>query len=394
MDELLIIGAGFAGFWSTLSAARRARELGKSEDLKITLISRDEYHTIRPRLYEQNLDGIRVPLRDYCESLDVDLIVAEVADIAPENRKISLANRSDNLAYDHLILATGSRLKPASIPGIERTFNVDTFDGASKLDEHLRNLSRAGFDAQASRNVVIVGGGFTGLEVATAMRKRLKDLAQADMDFNVHLVEKATRLASNYSVEGREYILSQLMELGVELHLGEEVAGMSDDGVTLNSGKHIETETVIWSAGLEASPLTTNFRGERDVLGRLYVDEFLGLAEYKNVFIAGDVASALVDDTNLAVMSCQHAIPQGKLAGYNAVSHIYSAAMKPYTQPTYATCLDLGPETALFTTGWDLSVQKTGREAKSLKTEIVTKWIYPPHNVEDAVEMAVPDWER
>lgn len=391
MQHLVIVGGGFAGFWSAMSAVRQARELGKAEQLKITLISKDEYHGIRPRFYEADLAGTRIPIRSYLESLKIDLVVGEVSGIDAESRRISLANGSGDIVYDSLILAAGSRLKTGNIPGFERIFSVDTFNDASILEQHLRDLAASGFSTQASRNFVVVGGGFTGLEVLTSLPQRFLAYGTSGAEFNYFLVERSTELASNYSADGRRYITDQLRLAGVQLLLGEEAERIESGKIVLKSGKIIATDTVIWSTGLEASPLTANLKGERDELGRLNVDNFLRLPAYNNVFVAGDVAKVLVADKNYAVMSCQHAMPQGKFAGHNAVNLMFGKDMMPYSQPRYATCLDLGSENALFTTGWERNIKMSGPDAKALKNQIVTQWIYPAQSAEEAVRMSAPE---
>lgn len=391
MQHLVIIGGGFAGFWSAMSAVRQGRELEKLDELKITLISKDEYHSIRPRFYEQDLAGMRIPIRNYLAPLKVDLVVGEVDMIDAENRCITLTNRSSVIVYDALILAAGSRLKSITIPGIEQAFSVDTFEDASKLDQHLRNMSASGFHAPTSRNFVVVGGGFTGLETITSLPQRVKAYAPSKTEFNFFLIERSTGLALNYSVDAQRYIMDQLKAAGIQLLLGEEVERLETGKIVLITGKSIDTDTVIWTTGQEASPLTASLKGERDELGRIYVDNFLRLPTYDNVFAAGDVARVLADDRNYAVMSCQHAMPQGKFAGHNAINFMFSREPISYLQPRYLTCLDLGPENALLTVGWERNVKMFGAEAKALKTQIVTQWIYPAQNVEETIKMSAPE---
>lgn len=390
MRKLVVIGGGFGGFWSAVSAIRQARELNKTGELEVVLISKDEYHSIKPRFYERNLEGIRVPLRKYFEPLKIGLVVGEVKGIDPEGSKISLSNRRDDISYDCMVFAAGSKVKTAGVPGMEHAFNVDDFTAASKLDSHIRALFASGFKTGGSKNVAVVGGGLTGIEVAASLSGRITGFAGPVEGLNVYLIERGG-LASGYSEEGRAYILSQLKGSGVQLLAGESIREISRGKAVLKSGKTIETETVIWTAGLEASPLTAAFKGERDGFGRLDVDEFLRLKAYDNVFAAGDAAKALADDRNYALMSCQHAMPQGKFAGHNAVNLMFGSEMTPYSQPQYATCLDLGPENAIFTLGWDRQVRMTGPDAKKLKTQIVTQWIYPSPDVEETVKMSVPE---
>lgn len=390
MRHLVIIGGGFAGFWSAISAARRTREIRNADGLEITVISKSEYHTIRPRLYEPMLEGMRISLRNYFDPLKINLVIREVTNIDPEKRSISFTNEKD-ITYDCLILAAGSQLKTANFPGIKHTFNNDTFENASLLDQHLRRLSATGFFTRASRTIVIIGAGFTGIETATAMPQRIESLAKERIFFEIHLIDRSASFASNYSKEARQYILSQLKETGIQLHFNEEVEGIDVGQIILTSKKTIETNTVVLATGLEASSLSENFKVKRDKLGRIHVDNFLRLPVYGNVFAAGDIAKARVDEQHYAVMSCQHAIPQGKFAGQNAVNHMFGMNLVPYSQPRYTTCIDLGPESALFTTGWERTVQKIGSEAKMLKKEINTRWIYPDPSIEKTLQMSAPE---
>ncbi|MNE90476.1 NADH dehydrogenase-like protein [compost metagenome] len=98
-----------------------------------------------------------------------------------------------------------------------------------------------------------------------------------------------------------------------------------------------------------------------------------------NIFAAGDTARAATDDLgNITAMSCQHAIALGRHAGNNAAADLIGVAPTTYSQPKYVTCLDLGGWGAVFTEGWDRQVKLIGAEAKELKRQINTQWIYPP----------------
>lgn len=390
MQKLVIVGGGFAGFWAAVSAVRQAKALHQSQELQVTLISREENLAIRPRFYERNLEGMHVPLRNYCEKLKIELIVGEVIGINPESRRISLAEPPGEIAFDGLIVATGSRLRSSGFEGAGKAFNVDTFAGATELDRHLGILSSSGFKTEASRNMVVVGGGLTGLEVVTVMAERFHGPAGSDTVCQVFLIEKSPKLAPGYSKEGQAYIKLQLEAAGIRLLLGEEVERIEQGEIVLKSGKTVATETIINTAGVEASPLTAEFSGRKDELGRLYADEFLRLSAHEGVFVAGDVARVLVDGENYAVMSCQHALPQGKFAGHNAVCQLFGAEMAPYSQPRYVTCLDLGSAQALFTTSWERNVQMTGSDAKARKIRTNTQLIYPPQDIAETLSMSSP----
>jgi NADH:ubiquinone reductase (H+-translocating) len=129
-----------------------------------------------------------------------------------------------------------------------------------------------------------------------------------------------------------------------------------------------------------ANQLTAQLGVERDRLGRVPVDDYLRVTGVSDVFAAGDVAAARMDDKHLSVISCQHGRPMGRIAGYNVVSELLGEPMLPLRIPWYVTVLDLGPAGAVYTEGWDRQVAADGAEAKATKRTINTQRIYPPLN--------------
>src|SRR5690606_32884839 len=180
----------------------------------------------------------------------------------------------------------------------------------------------------------------------------------------------------------------------VETRLGTGVTALDESGITLSSGEHIDSETIIWAAGMRAAPLTEQIPAERDKSGRLLVDRDLRVPGVAGVFATGDAAHAACDDEgNYALMSCQHATRMGAFAGNNAAAELLGAPTQPYHQKAYVTCLDLGEAGALFTRGWERKVELVGDVAKKTKQEINTVWIYPP-KPERAAALASADPER
>ena len=393
MKNLVIIGGGFAGFWGAMSAARQAKILSGDKDLNMTVVSMDEYLSIRPRFYEDRFADMRVSLRTYFGPLGIGLKIGKSIGIKPGQgtvRTIDPDGKEENLSYDGLILAAGSRLKHLGIPGFEHTFDVDTFEHAVALERHLRSLSLSGFPSPASRTFVVIGASFTGIEVITKLAERLRSLDPSENRFDLVLTDRGSQIASGYPADGREMILGDLAKNGIRLLPDEEICALDPENVYFRSGTSLPTKTVIWCGGLEASPLTGAFGVARDELGRLPVDPFLRIEGYETDFAAGDVARAWVDEQNISLMSCQHAIPQGKLAGHNAVSALFGKDLLPYSQPDYRTCLDLGPGNALLTSGWERIPQGTGHKAKARKEEIITQWIVPNPDVHEALKDSDP----
>lgn len=382
--EIVIIGAGFAGLLAALSAARLRDEKGVSPaDLKITVVAPEPALIVRPRLYERDPASMAAPLGELFAATDIDFRAGWVDTIDAENRSIGVKGADEGvetLSYDRLIVAAGSHGFQPPIPGLsDFGCSVTDRDGAVALDKHLRDLAKRP-NSPARNTVVVGGGGFTGIEVATEMPGRLREILGQDTPVRVIIVEHGPCVGRDMGDEPRPYIEARLRELRIETIVGSGIAGLDEGGVTLDNGERIETDTVIWSAGMRASPLTAQLPAERDNLGRIIVDPDLRVPGVPHIFATGDTAKAATDDKgNFSLMSCQHARRLGAFAGHNAAADLLGEPTLAYNQPSYVVCLDLGPDAAIFTRGWSpRAVELTGAEAKKVKVEVNTLWIYPP----------------
>jgi NADH:quinone reductase (non-electrogenic) len=396
--RLVIIGAGFAGMYAALSAARLRDIQGVSpEELEIALVAPEPTLVVRPRLYEAKPETVTAPLQEVLTAIDVVYVQGSAETVDTESHVVGIVTAKGTkkgLSYDRLVVASGSRLFRPNIPGLaEHGFSVDQLDDAIALDRHLNSL--ADRPAKNGRDTVVVaGGGFTGIETATEMPARLRAIFGKDIKPRVVIVDRNDAIAPDMGAGPRPVIEDALRKLGVEARLGAGVASLDKSGVTLTSGDRIEAETVIWAAGMRAAPLTAQIPAERDNFGRLLVDRDLRVPSVPGVFATGDAARAACDDLgNCALMSCQHATRMGAFAGNNAAAELLGVPTKPYHQEAYATCLDLGEAGAIFTLGWERKLKLVGAEAKQTKQQINTVWIYPPR-AERAAALASADPEH
>lgn len=382
-QRIIVIGSGFAGVFSALSAARLRDLQGVSpSDLEITVVAPEPLMTVRPRLYETTPAEMYAPLEDLFGATDIRYVQGSVTTIDDANSRILLTatdGTQRELGYERLILAAGSRLSRPPIPGLaDYAFSVDRRDEADALDRHLRALASRPSSPERD-TAVIAGGGFTGIETATEFPARMREILGTDAPIRVILVERNEAIGPDLGPGPRPVIEQALDSLGVERRLGAGVSSLDAEGATLSNGEHIRSATVIWTAGVRATMLTEQVPSERDKQGRLFVDADLRVPGAPHIFAAGDAANAATDDVgNRTLMSCQHAIPLGKCAGNNAVADLLGLPTKPYAQPEYGTCLDLGPWGAVVTTGWDRVIKTTGADAKAMKRQINRVWIYPP----------------
>ncbi|PAA32885.1 NAD(P)/FAD-dependent oxidoreductase [Pseudomonas fragi] len=380
-QQILIIGAGFGGMWTALSATRLLDIHGHNQ-VEVTVLAPQAELRIRPRFYEPDAHQLVAPIGELLDAVGVTFIkgAAETIDVQQKHVVYTDAAGARQIRpYDKLVLATGSGLALPDTQGVAQyAFDVDQIEQAIRLENHLKSLAELP-PSRGRNTVVVAGGGFTGIETATEMPARLRAILGEHVDMEVIIVDRGEKVGASLGAEISQSIAEASDELGVTWRLKSSVVAVDEQGVTLGDGQRIEAKTVIWTTGVRASSLTAQIPGERDGLGRLHVDAHLQVIGQQDIFATGDVAYAATDDLgNHALMTCQHAIVLGRHAGNNVAAQILGVAPVAYSQPKYVTCLDLGGWGAVYTEGWDRQVKLTRQEGKSLKTQINTVWIYPP----------------
>lgn len=391
--QILIVGSGFSGMWAAVSAARLA-DLEKGNDLKITVLAPVPELRVRPRFYEEKVSTLVAPLNDLFAELGIEFIAGSAERIDAKEKTVFYRDANgatSSAAYDKLVLATGSQTRRPAIAGLaDYAFDIDQLESAQVFEKHLDSLVTR--PSTAARNTVVVcGGGFTGIELATELPARLRARFGKDTETKVIVVERGAVIGGRYSEALRNTIEEASKSLGVEWRLNSEIEAIDAEGVTLKNGEHIPSSTVVWTAGVEASPLNQQIEGERDNQGRLIVEESLQVPAHPDIYATGDMAHAKTDDVgNTALMTCQHAIQLGKFAGHNAAASLLNIEPYPYRQVNYVTCLDLGAWGAVYTEGWEQEVKSVREEAKKIKIAITNELIYPPA-ADKAVAFAAAD---
>lgn len=386
MKRIVVLGGGFAGLWSAIGAARKLEEHGIGPDaVSVTLVDQNDFHSIRVRNYEEDLDATIVPFSLVLDPIGVERLQGVVAGVDTERRTVEVRTDAGvvSVGYDRLVYALGSRVQRPSIPGLaEHSFDIDTYHGAKRLDAHLHELARGGRDSDRLR-VLVVGAGLTGIELASELPARLAKLSTLAHDRpapRVVLADASPLIGPDMGDEARPVIVEALAAQGVEMRTGVSIASLDERGATLAGGERIEASAVVWCAGMRASDLGEFFPVERDGLGRLEVDEFMRVRGMPHVFAAGDAARAILDGEHASVMSCQHGRPMGRYAGYNVAADLIGEPMLPLCIDWYVTVLDLGEWGAVYTGGWDRRVISTREAAKATKRTINCERIYPPRS--------------
>ena len=368
--NIIIIGGGFAGFWAALAARRVA-----GSRAGVTLVSPEPVLEMRPRLYEARPETLAVDLKPLLRKVDVGFVRGAAIRLDTAAKAVTLA-AGDRLAYDRLVVATGSRMRRPPVPGAAAAFLVDSQAEAIAFDRRLCEIAKN----VAAPTIAVVGAGFTGIELALELRDRLEAHGAdgAAERLRIVLIDRAATVGPELGPGPRPAIEAALDAAGVELRLGAAVRALAADRVGFADGSVFAADAVVLATGMAASPFAAQVPGARDELGRVVVDAALRVPAAPEVFAAGDAAAADTGDGHRALQSCQHAGQLGRVAGENAARDLLGLPPVPYTQLRYVTCLDLGRSGAVITQGRERRVEKTGREGKAVKRLINTQVIYPP----------------
>ena len=300
--HIVIVGAGFGG----LSAAKA---LAKA-DADITLIDRRNHHLFQPLLYQvataalapnQIASPIRAIVR---KQRNVSVILDEVLNVDRKNSQVILRDRA--IAYDYLILATGAQHAyfgrddwEDHAPGLKGLEDANLIREKILLAYERAELLPQGPERERALSFVIIGGGPTGVELAGAIAELSKRALACDFrhtrcsDPRVVLIEAGPRLLPSFSENISAYVKRALEKRGVDVRLGRAVTDCADRKVIIGD-ELIEADTVIWAAGVRASPAAAWLAAPADRAGRALVRADLSIEGAPNVFVIGDTASRLI----------------------------------------------------------------------------------------------------
>lgn len=304
LPHVVIVGGGFAGLWA-------ARELA-SAPVRLSLVDRRNHHLFQPLLYQVATAGlsapdIAAPLRHILRGQDnLTVLMAEVQAVLPESRCLRLGDGSE-LAYDYLVLATGSTHAyfghdewAAHAPGL-KTLE----DALAVRRKVLMAFERAEAETDPERrrallSFAVVGGGPTGVELAGTLAEIARHTLRREFhridpsQARVCLIEAGPRVLPAFPERLSQKAQRQLERLGVEVLTGHRVQSIDAEGVRFE-GEALPARTVLWAAGVAASPLGRSLGVPLDRAGRVLVEADLRVPGHPEIFVAGDLAAVSQD---------------------------------------------------------------------------------------------------
>ncbi|TCC11820.1 NAD(P)/FAD-dependent oxidoreductase [Kribbella soli] len=356
--RIVVLGAGYSG---AVAAGRVAARLYRDE-VSVTLVNGESDFVERVRMHEV-ATGRDLKLRPFEEmyaGTGVELKVAKVTGVDVDRKTVALD--SEELEYDTLVYALGSRWNPQGVPGVaEHAYEIASRPGALRLRERLTSLT-------AGQTVTVVGGGLTGVEFVT-------ELAESRPDLDVAFVVRG-ELGDWLSPKGRRHLRKVLDRLGITVHEKAAVTRVDADQLTTAEGGAIPAAVTVWTAGFAVHPIVEATSLEVSDTGRIVVDETMRSVSHPDVYAVGDAAYAMGSKNKPLRMSCASGQPMAWQAADSIAARLTGGKLGHAPLFYFNQCISLGRKDGLiqYVTTDDRAVNATltGRVAAVYK-ELICK---------------------
>jgi NADH:ubiquinone reductase (H+-translocating) len=350
--RVLVLGGGFGG----IGAARKLADA----DADVVLVDQNDYHTFQPLLYQVatallDTDAVGHSLRDlFHDQPNTSVHRGTVTSVDVKRKVVEFADR-EPLGYDYLVVALGATVNFFGTDGADQHgFPMYTLADAVRLKEQvLERWESADRDPSlvddGALNVVVVGGGPTGVESVGALSELYRSNFAEDYPgvpqdkARLILVEAGPTLFAMFKQDIRDYTKRTLEKRGVEVLVGDSVASVTPTRVTLKSGTVLEAHTLVWGAGLQASELAKSLPVELQRGHRAPVEPDLSLAGHPEVFAVGDIAWITDSKTNEVLPQLGSvALQAGEWAGENIARLLEGKETKPFEYEDKGTMATIG----------------------------------------------------
>lgn len=298
--KVLVLGAGYGGVHVAKKLAKRYK---KNDNVEITLIDKNPFHTLMTELHEVaggrvHPESVQIELSKIFHRTKVNVVTDYIQKVDTDKKEVTTT--FGKYEYDYLVVGTGSEPAFFGVPGVkENAFTLWSFEDAIKIREHIEAIFKA---ASKERNekkrkemltFIVAGSGFTGIEMAGELlewKSRLSKEYNVDpKEIKLFVVEALSTILNmldrNQAAKAERYMIKH----GVELLKDSPIIEVTPNSIKLKSGQEIPTNTLIWTCGIQASQEAAEYGLERGRAGRLITNEYMQSADKENVFVVGDI---------------------------------------------------------------------------------------------------------
>lgn len=353
--KIVILGGGFGGLYTY----KGLYKYFKHDELDITIVNRNNYFLFTPMLHEVATGGIAhhqvvESIRQVIYKTNDKLHIAEVLSVDCEKQIVKTS--IDELPYDVLIVALGATTNFFNAPGArEHSFVLKDLHDAIRLRSTLIKTFEEGSeisDPEARKkelSFAVVGGGATGVELVAEIAELYMSTFLkyyhgiiTPADISLYLINRGPELLAPFHSSLRKNALEVLRHNGVQVMLNTGVKEVKENGIVFDDGTVLETNHVIWTAGVKPNPLMFVQPVDQDLGGRIIVNETLQVDQYPNIFVLGDMASVKGSDGKPMPMLAQIAERQGLHTGHNIKLMVQGKKLIPFTYKSQGELASLG----------------------------------------------------
>jgi NADH dehydrogenase len=355
--RVLVLGGGFAGIGAT-------KKLSKS-DVDVVLVDRHDYHTFQPLLYQVatgllEQPAVGHPIRDLVHKQPNARVHQDTVTAIDLDAREVRFGELEPMAYDYLVLGLGAEVNFFGVKGApEHAFPLYTLVDAVRLKKHVlqnweaADRKRALID-DGALNIVVVGGGPTGIETAGALAELYRGVFTKDYpdvapeQARITLVEAGPELFPMFKPDIRDYTVKALAKRHVEVMTGEVVESVAPTRVTLKSGEALNAHTLVWGAGLQGNELVQSLGLELERGNRIGVDAELRMPSHREVYAVGDIAAITDQKTEQVLPQLGSvALQSGEHAGETIAREVAGKETKPFKYRDKGTMATIGRGSAV-----------------------------------------------
>lgn len=359
--KVLILGSGFGG---TYVLRHLVPSLNRNENVETTVVSDENFFLFSPLLHKVAMGAIETrhiayPIRRLHWRDRFNFVQGNVEKIDLAARKVTTSRGT--LDFDYLVLALGSvsAVSELKSPG-KNVFTLKTLLDSMRLRNHIVGLfEQASVETDPLKQkqlltFVVSGGGYIGVQLVTELRdfiyKTLVKVYNTVNPYNIRiiLVEAKPKIAAQLHTKLGTYVMKQLQDMGIEVNLRSQVTHVWDDRIEISGEETVPTSTLIWVAGVVASPQIAELDAEKDDIGRVLVNEYLEVPGVPGVYALGDCAH-FEHTLGRAIPPRAHtAVRQGKVVAHNILADIRGRDKRPYHYSNPVEMVSLGSSKAVF----------------------------------------------
>lgn len=298
--NILILGAGYGGVHV---AKKLAKKYKKNENVEITLIDKNPFHTLMTELHEVaggrvHPESVQVELCKIFGKTKVNVVTDYIEKVDTDKKTVKTTN--GDYTYDYLVIGTGSEPAFFGVPGVkENGFTLWSFDDAMKIREHMQNMFKLAAvelneaKRKAMLTFVVAGSGFTGIEMAGELLEWKTKLAKKynvdEEEVKLLVVEAMGTILNMLDRKQADKAENYMVKKGMTILKNSPIVEVTKDKVVLKSGEQIETNTLIWTCGIQGNQEAKAYGLETARAGRLASNEFMQAKDKKDVFVVGDI---------------------------------------------------------------------------------------------------------